>query len=360
MVHYRIITSLAVVLVLQLLLLLPVFESRPLPGTNSAGDVTGLSRGYMKSPVYGNGNQCEALDKSLGFCDPSAIHVAMTLDSVYFRGTVAAVHSILRHTSCPENIHFHFVAADSGCASSSLPMPEEYDVILRSIFPSLSFKVYSFSTQRVRSLITSSIRRALDNPLNYARTYLADIIEPCVKRVIYLDSDVILADDIQKLWSVRVTGDRVIGAPTYCHANFTNYFTDNFWSDPQLSKTFEGKKPCYFNTGVMIMELERWRKGSYTENIENWMEIQRERKIYSLGSLPPFLLVFGGDVEAISHRWNQHGLGGDNVLNSCRSLHSGPVSLLHWSGKGKPWVRLDNGVPCPVDYLWAPHDLCRL
>ncbi|RRT84714.1 hypothetical protein B296_00013560 [Ensete ventricosum] len=58
-----------------------------------------------------------------------------------------------------------------------------------------------------------------------------------------------------------------------------------------------------------------------------------------------------------SDRWNQHGLGGDNIEGLCRNLHPGPVSLLHWSGKGKPWLRLDAGRPCPIEALWAPYDL---
>nr|GMD95620.1 probable galacturonosyltransferase-like 9 [Ipomoea batatas] len=105
--------------------------------------------------------------------------------------------------------------------------------------------------------------------------------------------------------------------------------------------------------------LRQWRAGNYRAKIEKWMEIQRKRRIYELGSLPPFLLVFAGNLEPIDHRWNQHGLGGDNVKGSCRSLHPGPVSLLHWSGKGKPWARLDDKKPCPLDYLWQPYDLYK-
>ncbi|KAL2523387.1 putative galacturonosyltransferase-like 10 [Forsythia ovata] len=306
---------------------------------------------YNEAPKYLNRDDCRVKGSSFSVCDPSLVHVAMTVDLKYLRGSIAAVHSVLKHASCPENVYFHFIASYS---SSS-----ELGNTIKSTFPCLGFEIYPFNEVLVKNLISSSIRQALEEPLNYARIYLADIIQPCVTRVIYLDSDTILIDDIQKLWGINLTGKRVIGAPEYCRANFTKYFTDQFWFDPILSRVFEGKKACYFNTGVMVMDLARWRGGEYTQKIEKWMRIQKERRIYELGSLPPFLLVFGGEIEALHHRWNQHGLGGDNVVNSCRSLHPGPVSLLHWSGKGKPWVRLDLGRPCPVDHLWAPYDLHR-
>ncbi|OMO52728.1 Glycosyl transferase, family 8 [Corchorus olitorius] len=308
---------------------------------------------FLEAPEYQNGPNCPLLSKDENLlCDPSIVHIAMTIDPQYLRGSIAAVHSVIKHTSCPENVFFHFIASDSSSVNAN-----QLTRIVKSAFPFLSFKVYVFKEDLVKNLISSSIRQALDNPLNYARSYLADILEPCIKRVIYLDSDTIVVDDIQKLWRIRLSGTRTIGAPEYCHADFAKYFTSEFWSDAELTRVLEGKKACYFNTGVMVMDLERWREGEYTRKIERWMRIQKERRIYELGSLPPFLLVFGGEVEGIDHRWNQHGLGGDNLVNTCRSLHPGPVSLLHWSGKGKPWVRLDADTPCPVDYLWAPYDL---
>ncbi|CAN0885499.1 Probable galacturonosyltransferase-like 6 [Linum grandiflorum] len=157
--------------------------------------------------------------------------------------------------------------------------------------------------------------------------------------------------------STSSLGSRTIGAPEYCHANFSKYFTARFWSEKRYSGTFDRRKPCYFNTGVMVIDLARWRRFRYTKRIERWMEIQRQDRIYELGSLPPFLLVFAGHVAPIDHRWNQHGLGGDNVRGSCRDLHPGAVSLLHWSGSGKPWNRLDSKQACPLDAQWAPYDL---
>ncbi|XP_021731187.1 probable galacturonosyltransferase-like 8 [Chenopodium quinoa] len=312
---------------------------------------------FSEAPDYRNGVGCSSTSSPFTHCDPSLVHVAMTLDYEYLRGSIAAVHSVLKHSSCPENIFFHFIAAEFDSLS-----PRVLSQLVRSTFPSLNFKVYIFREDSVINLISSSIRVALENPLNYARNYLGDILDPCVNRVIYLDSDLILVDDIYKLWNTSLSSSHIIGAPEYCHANFTTYFTNTFWSDPNHKTTAFGsttRKPCYFNTGVMVMDLHQWRVGNYRSKIESWMEIQKKTRIYELGSLPPFLLVFGGRIEPIDHRWNQHGLGGDNVRGSCRSLHPGPVSLLHWSGKGKPWVRLDGKKPCPLDHLWEPYDLFK-
>jgi len=284
-------------------------------------------------------------------CSEEAVHVAMTLDTTYIRGSMAAILSILRHTSCPENIIFHFVC------SSNISLLRS---TISKSFPYLKFQVYNFDESVVSGLISSSIRSALDCPLNYARSYLANLLPLCVRKIVYLDSDLILVDDIIKLASTPLTEkNAVLAAPEYCTANFTYYFTSTFWSNPSLSLTFANRKACYFNTGVMVIDLEKWREGDYTTKIEEWMELQKRIRIYELGSLPPFLLVFAGEIVPVDHRWNQHGLGGDNFRGLCRELHPGPVSLLHWSGKGKPWVRLDANRPCPLDALWEPYDLLK-
>ncbi|XP_014507990.1 probable galacturonosyltransferase-like 1 [Vigna radiata var. radiata] len=279
----------------------------------------------------------------------------MTLDAAYLRGSMAAILSVLQHSSCPENMIFHFLSAASKPSSFST-----LNQTLTNSFPYLNFQIYPFDDIAVSRLISTSIRSALDTPLNYARSYLADLLPRCIVRVVYLDSDLILVDDIAKLAATPLSDTEVLAAPEYCSANFSTYFTPSFWANPSLSLTFSNRKrPCYFNTGVMVIDLQRWRAGDYTTVIEEWMELQKRMRIYELGSLPPFLLVFAGRITAVDRRWNQHGLGGDNFRGLCRELHPGPVSLLHWSGKGKPWVRLDAKMPCPLDVVWAPYDLLQ-
>ncbi|RVX21735.1 putative galacturonosyltransferase-like 4 [Vitis vinifera] len=253
---------------------------------------------FREAPAFRNGDAC-------GTRDVDGIHVSMTLDANYLRGTMAAVLSILQHSTCPENLSFHFLSAQH--------VPEIVSTI-QATFPYLNFRVYRFDSNRVRGKISKSIRRALDQPLNYARIYLADILPANVRRVIYLDSDLVMVDDISNLWGVDL-GDKVVAG-----------------------------------TGVLSRQLHQmWidgeKGGTHRKLRSGW---QKQNRIYDLGSLPPFLLVLAGNIKAVDHRWNQHGLGGDNLEGKCRNLHPGPISLLHWSGKGKPWLRLDSRKPCLI------------
>ncbi|GJN33281.1 hypothetical protein PR202_gb21862 [Eleusine coracana subsp. coracana] len=196
--------------------------------------------------------------------------------------------------------------------------------------------VYGSDPGRVRARISRSVRHALDQPPpHYAHLPRRQPLpRPCAASS--------TSTPTRWWWTTSRTpgavdlGPRhVVAAPEYCHANFTKYLTDAFWADPaRPAAAFRNKVPCYFNTGVMVMDVARWRQGGFTSRVEEWMAVQKRRRIYHLGSLPPFLLVLAGDIKPVDHRWNQHGLGGDNVEGRCRSLHPGPISLLHWSGKG--------------------------
>ncbi|KAJ6679251.1 GLYCOSYLTRANSFERASE 8 DOMAIN-CONTAINING PROTEIN [Salix purpurea] len=262
--------------------------------TNAAATTT-ITQQFKEAPQFYNSPDCPSIDQdemepepdgdNTIFCSEHAVHVAMTLDAAYIRGSMAAILSVLQHTSCPQNIAFHFVASAS--ANASL-----LRATISSSFPYLKFRVYTFDDSSVSGLISTSIRSALDCPLNYARSYLANILPLCVRRVVYLDSDLVLVDDIAKLAATPLGEKSVLAAPEYCNANFTSYFTPTFWSNPSLSLTFADRRPCYFNTGVMVIDLDRWREGDYTTKIEEWMELQKRMRIYELGFIAAILASF--------------------------------------------------------------------
>ncbi|KAG4949048.1 hypothetical protein JHK82_042242 [Glycine max] len=86
---------------------------------------------------------------------------------------MAAVLSMLQHSTCLENLAFHFLSTHDDAL--------ELFSSIKSTFPYLKMKIYRFDSNRVHGKISKSIRQALDQPLNYARIYLADTIPEDVK-----------------------------------------------------------------------------------------------------------------------------------------------------------------------------------
>ncbi|KAF2314922.1 hypothetical protein GH714_037182 [Hevea brasiliensis] len=253
---------------------------------------------FREAPAFRNGDSCGA----------ERIHVTMTLDANYLRGTMAAVLSILQHSACPENIEFHFLWGRFE--------PEVFSNIM-STFPYLQFRIYRFDSNRVRAKISKSIRQALDQPLNYARIYLADILPSNLKRIIYLDSDLVVVDDIARLWEVDLKG-KVLGAPEYCHANLPS---------------------------VMVVDIEMWRQGVYTQKVDSgagWsfggliktlttksesvIEIYR-RDLKEFGSgLKKEIEVAHGSLETVGHAIDE--VGSSVLKNTVQIISQGKEAIL--------------------------------
>lgn len=135
---------------------------------------------FKEAPKFYNSPTCPSLHYNSStdtqICLDDAVNVAMTLDAAYLRGSMAAILSVLQHSSCPENVVFHFVASSSANI-------DYLNVTLATCFPYLHFTIYPFRDSGVAGLISTSIRSALDCTLNYARNYLAHLLPPCIHKV---------------------------------------------------------------------------------------------------------------------------------------------------------------------------------
>ena len=72
-----------------------VFLAVAVSGAAAAG--AGALPRFAEAPEYRNGEGCPAA--AAGVCDPGLVHIAMTLDAHYLRGSMAAVYSLLKHAS---------------------------------------------------------------------------------------------------------------------------------------------------------------------------------------------------------------------------------------------------------------------
>ncbi|GAA6004439.1 uncharacterized protein JCM10292_007068 [Rhodotorula paludigena] len=103
---------------------------------------------------------------------------------------------------------------------------------------------------------------------------------------------------------------------------------------------------CTLNNGVLVYDLKAWRehKPSYTDQLFEWTHHNAVDQLYSLGSQPPFNLVFYRNYKILDNHWNLMDIAGlheetahGNGLPSTKlheQVHN--AAILHWKTKYFP------------------------
>lgn len=163
------------------------------------------------------------------------------------------------------------------------------------------------------------------------RIYLPDLL-PALDRVLYLDSDLLVTDDLRPLWKTDVEGF-YLGAVTNILEPETEHHPRELGIAPD----------SYFNAGVLLMNLAEMRRDGCTETLRS----------YSVEHAPQLMwrdqdalnAVLGSRRLALHPRWNcmnavvvlpwaQDVFGAAAVEEACRH-----PAIRHFEGRtmNKPW-----------------------
>lgn len=95
---------------------------------------------------------------------------------------------------------------------------------------------------------------------SFLRLQIPAIVPLDIERVLYIDCDVVVDDDITQLWALDL-GD----APIWAVADRPrSYFYDRIGF--KFKEISARKDAPYFNSGVLLMNLNSWRKMNVSEN----------------------------------------------------------------------------------------------
>ncbi|XP_044504050.1 probable galacturonosyltransferase 10 [Mangifera indica] len=169
--------------------------------------------------------------------------------------------------------------------------------------------------------------------LNHLRFYMPEVF-PALKKVVFLDDDVVVQKDLSGLFSINLNGN-VNGAVETCMETFHRYHKYLNYSHPLIREHFD-PDACGWAFGMNIFDLVEWRKRNVTGIYHYWQEKNIDRTLWKLGTLPPGLLTFYGLTEPLSPSWHVLGLGYTNV--DPQLIEKGAV--LHYNGNAKPWLKI--------------------
>ncbi|KAF3981538.1 MAG: glycosyltransferase family 8 protein [Methylococcales symbiont of Hymedesmia sp. n. MRB-2018] len=175
----------------------------------------------------------------------------------------------------------------------------------------------------------------------YIRFELPSLLNK-LDKVLYLDADLVITDDLSDFWNVNVT-DHYVAA------------VENPFFDRYESLGMEPKQG-YFNAGVLLLNLSRWRIGEVeSKALEYLSNHQSECLMFDQDALNA---VFQGNWKRVDLRWNLQ----TSFLRRRKELPLlakeikvayGAPGIVHYSSSSKPW---DTLAPHPLTYLYRRHE----
>lgn len=167
----------------------------------------------------------------------------------------------------------------------------------------------------------------------YYRMFIPSLF-PELDRAVYLDSDIVLTDDVAKLYFARI-GDNLLGAVTDETVITNEIFCDYVKRQIGISRAEE-----YFNSGVLLMNLKGFREAKIEDKFLHLL------KKYNFNTVAPdqdyLNYLCRGRVHYFECGWNKHPI-------QDRDIPMEDTHILHFNMFNKPWHYKD--VP-REEYFW--------
>ena len=163
----------------------------------------------------------------------------------------------------------------------------------------------------------------------YFRISIPELFDDNVTRAIYLDCDLIIQSDIRALWDMPLD-------------NYGMAAVENISSSTYRQSGLA--QSDYFNSGVMIIDLDYWREHNIPERVRRFK--QEHPELICTNDQCALNGVFKGEWKALPIQWNhQSGLYKNseqtNRLKQNNLWDEAVYSpnIIHYVGWAKPWIR---------------------
>ena len=166
----------------------------------------------------------------------------------------------------------------------------------------------------------------------YFRLFLPNLY-PDYDKILYLDSDIVVLDDVAKLYNINIKNS-LVGAATEETAIYTSEIKN-------YAKRVIGvsDNKHYFNAGVLLMNLKEMREFGFQEKFLYLLE----KNIYSVAQDQDYLnRMCKGRVKYINQMWNKSPAPIQNV-------NINKIKIIHYTLARKPW---HNDSVLYSEYFW--------
>jgi lipopolysaccharide biosynthesis glycosyltransferase len=159
--------------------------------------------------------------------------------------------------------------------------------------------------------------------VTFARLLMPQMLPASLGRILYLDADLLVLEDLWDLWNTTLEG-ALLGA-----------VTDGL--DIRIKSGAAGTEEAprvrtYFNAGVLLIDLERWRQEQVAEKA---LEYLRQNPGTMYADQDALNVVCDTRWKLLDPRWNTQLDTGDKQISAITAER--PPGIVHFVWNQKPW-----------------------
>ena len=240
------------------------------------------------------------------------IDIFFTIDDKYSKYLAVSILSIVVNTD--SYVHFHVI--DGGISIENKRKLSQMQRIRK-------FEIEYLPVDReVFAQLPPSSQKHISNATNHR--FLVATLKPELDKCLFLDADLVACGDIAKLWATDIKD--------YYMAAVTDQY-------PLNPKSWTKKFPLperyvYVNTGVTVLNLEKWRQDQIEEKL--FENVEKYKNLLRFPDQDTLNITLAPQVKYISHVFNAMPV--QKYFNKQQEIEafSAPI-ILHWAGYEKPW-----------------------
>lgn len=142
---------------------------------------------------------------------------------------------------------------------------------------------------KITTILGMDVRTDRGSLSQYARLFISSHLPEHIKRVLYLDCDTIINQSLDELWNMKLHG-RTIAA---LRDAFSPYYRKNIGLKP---------KDIMFNSGVMLIDLEKWKEKGIENKLLDFIRSRNGR--IQQGDQGALNAILHNTVECFAPRFN--------------------------------------------------------
>jgi len=246
------------------------------------------------------------------------VDIAAAIDSRYLLPLVTTIFSAWRRLDAGYRIRLHVLHGDLTAADESF-LHLKLD------------RVLDLSTYAVADPLRLSRRNRHFSSANLLRLQIAETLTEMTGRVLYLDADVLVLEDLSSLIQ---QGDHRFPISAVIDTNHP-HGSARLHPSPSVSES-GAAPPGYFNAGVMVINLDLWRREE--------LGIRATDIARGVGQSLPYLdqdilnVLCAGRWRRLPARWNRLiERRGGRLLGTDGGDSCPDSGVLHYCGSTKPW-----------------------